>query len=168
VKDAYDPKLAKKMEDYKTLNPKKAITEAIRKDLMREIVLEENGMLEGADNFNPEVDRDDEKQIKEIKTDMAKEIKEEIFKAAEQKEANQRVEEAVRRSQRLVDKAAEKKAVELVEQGGEEEEEEEEGGGGGGGRPKKKPAKAPARPPAAAAKAAPVEGRQRYGFRARK
>jgi hypothetical protein len=127
-------------------------------------VLEENGMLEGADNFNPEVDRDDEKQIKEIKTDMAKEIKEEIFKAAEQKEANQRVEEAVRRSQRLVDKAAEKKAEELVEQGGEEEEEEE--GGGGGSRQKKKPAK-PAKAPAAAAKAAPAEGRQRYGFRAR-
>jgi len=119
---------AKEVE-WKAANPGKAVPPAKVDEFRRQIVLEAAGMLEGAPNFDPEVDKFDQDKNVEAVKDLEKSIREELLKKAEQKENLQRLEEATRRSARLANRVPEvipevaqqiKKPVEEVE----EEEEE--------------------------------------------
>ena len=100
IKD-YDAKVNAKEIEWKIQNPGKAVPPALVAEFKRQVVLETEGMLETAANFNPEVDKDDEVENKEIVKDLNNKIKETQQIKAEQKENIKRVEDATRKSARL-------------------------------------------------------------------
>ena len=124
---AYDAQVNAKEVEWKAAHPGKAVPPAKVEEFKRLIVLEAAGMLEGASNFDPEVDKfDQEKNVETVK-DLEKSIREELLKKAEQKENLQRLEEATRRSARLASREPEaaQAAQQVVKQVVEEEEEGE-------------------------------------------
>jgi hypothetical protein len=98
---AYDAQVNAKELEWKAANPGKAVPSAKVDEFRRLIVLEAAGMLEGASNFDPEVDKYDQDKNVEVVKDLEKSIREELLKKAEQKENLQRLEEATRRSSRI-------------------------------------------------------------------
>ena len=122
---AYDAQVNAKELEWKAANPGKAVPPAKVDEFRRQIVLEAAGMLEGAANFDPEVDKYDQDKNVEAVKDLEKSIREELLKKAEQKENLKRLEEATRRSARIAAREPEPEPEKVVKQAQEEEEEEE-------------------------------------------
>ena len=112
IKDAYDERVERRVKEWQEQNKGKQMTHDLRIQFQREVVLEAEGMLEGAANFNPEVDNDDVLEKKRVEEEF-KFDKEEVKQVhAEQKEQMDKIEEATgRRSARLAGKAPEEAAA---------------------------------------------------------
>ena len=79
---AYDAQVNAKELEWKAANPGKAVPPAKVDEFRRQIVLEAAGMLEGAANFDPEVDKYDQDKNVEAVKDLEKSIREELLKKA--------------------------------------------------------------------------------------
>ncbi len=108
IKDAYDERVERRVKEWQERNKGKQVTHDLRIQFQREVVLEAEGMLEGAANFNPEVDNDDVKEKKRVEDEFKFDVEEVKQVHAEQKEQIEKIEEATgRRSARLAGKAPE-------------------------------------------------------------
>ena len=155
---AYDALVDAKQAEWKAANPGKAVPPAKVEEFRRQVVLEAEGMLEGAANFNPEVDKDDEEKNKELAKEEVRAMRDQQLKKQEQEENLKRI-EGLRRSARQAaaregpeegaSSSSSSSSIAAAQQAEEEEEEKE--------LPAPKPAPKPAPPKVAppAPKAAP-------------
>ena len=97
----WDEQVVIKEELWKKENGQVRVPAAVTEQLRRQVALEQEGMWEGADNFNPEVDKDDVIDLRKTRDDLQRAMQEVTQVRAEQQENLQKVQNAIRRSARL-------------------------------------------------------------------